>query len=256
MIFGNCFFLDKGEVEVHTDDHSFIMTQGSVVFHKPNEFHQFGARSGKAPNVLVISFDCDSPAMRIFYNRMIQLNDEERNLLAMVVQEAKHAFHTPFIYPPSRRSDAPIGSEQLVRSYLEALMITMLRRELTASTSLSTLTMTTRESITKHSQQVLSLIWRSSFIAILSLDEISQSFHIAKTTLTEQFKKQTGQTIMEYFDSLKVNRAKQYIREETSTFTQIASNLGYSSVHYFSKSFKRATGMSPSEYAKSVQARS
>ena len=36
-------------------------------------------------------------------------------------------------------------------------------------------------------------------------------------------------------------------------FTQIADALGYTSIHYFSRQFKKITGMTPSEYASSIK---
>ena len=48
--------------------------------------------------------------------------------------------------------------------------------------------------------------------------------------------------------------AKQMIRENHYNFTQIADTLGFSSIHYFSRQFKRITGMTPSEYASSIKA--
>ena len=44
------------------------------------------------------------------------------------------------------------------------------------------------------------------------------------------------------------------IREDYYNFTQIADRLGFSSIHYFSRQFKRITGMTPSEYASSIKA--
>ncbi|MEG2842596.1 MAG: AraC family transcriptional regulator, partial [Ruthenibacterium sp.] len=43
------------------------------------------------------------------------------------------------------------------------------------------------------------------------------------------------------------------IREGSHNFTEIASMLGYNSIHYFSRHFKKVTGMTPSEYASSVK---
>ena len=59
---------------------------------------------------------------------------------------------------------------------------------------------------------------------------------------------------MEFFSSLKIERAKQLIREDSRNITEIAEALSYSSVYYFSRAFKKSTGMTPTEYAASVKA--
>jgi AraC-like DNA-binding protein len=66
-------------------------------------------------------------------------------------------------------------------------------------------------------------------------------------------KKGTG--IIEYFKYLKIERAKTLIREENHNITEIAEILDYNSIHSFSRHFKKATDISPSEYAKSIKSR-
>ena len=46
------------------------------------------------------------------------------------------------------------------------------------------------------------------------------------------------------------------IRDGQLNFTQIAEKLGYTSIHYFSRQFRKVTGMTPTEYSSSVKARS
>jgi AraC-like DNA-binding protein len=53
-----------------------------------------------------------------------------------------------------------------------------------------------------------------------------------------------------FFNELKLDEAKRLIREGRLNFTEIADALGFTSLHYFSRLFKKKTGLSPSEYAK------
>ena len=49
-----------------------------------------------------------------------------------------------------------------------------------------------------------------------------------------------------------LEKAKELIRENDKNFTQISEELGFSTVHYFSRLFKKKTGMTPTEYRSSV----
>ena len=49
-----------------------------------------------------------------------------------------------------------------------------------------------------------------------------------------------------------VKKAKEYIRENEKNFTQISDELGFTSIHYFSRLFKKKTGMTLTEYRSSV----
>ena len=60
---------------------------------------------------------------------------------------------------------------------------------------------------------------------------------------------------LETITELKIAAAKEKIRCSTCNFTELAEELGFSSVNYFSKVFKAQTGMTPTEYSKHVSKR-
>lgn len=55
--------VDKGEVGVTRGKSYTILKKGDLIFHKPNEFHDVKATGGIAPNLVVISFECNDDAM-------------------------------------------------------------------------------------------------------------------------------------------------------------------------------------------------
>ena len=57
---------------------------------------------------------------------------------------------------------------------------------------------------------------------------------------------------MDYWTNLKIKRAKALIRQGGYNITQISEELGYSSIHHFTRMFKRVTGMAPTVYRDSV----
>ncbi|EGL20291.1 MULTISPECIES: AraC family transcriptional regulator [unclassified Paenibacillus] len=254
--FWEFLYVDKGEIEVVTDDAGHVLKQGMAIFHEPNEFHSFRAAPGRAPNVIVLTFDCDSPAMRAFAGGVLRLEDEERDLLARIVQEGENAFEFPFEYPLKRRERALPGSEQLLRCYLEAFLIRLLRQApFDEKASPAQLSSPARQKNQEELAAKVIAFMEANVESPVTLDEISRHFHIGKTLLKESFKAQTGTTIMKYWSRIKIGQAKLLIREEACNFTEIAGRLGFGSVHHFSKTFKKASGMSPSEYARSVKAR-
>lgn len=252
--FWELLYVDKGELEVGADDRSYRIGQGDLVFHKPNEFHKFHAENGKAPNVIVLTFDCSSKAMRRFENTIIRLRDEERNLLAKIIKEAVAAFEFPFKHPLVRRADAPLGAEQMVKLHLEALLIHLLRRDDWHEEPTRLTSPAKEKEYDALTGKTIALLTESIGSSI-TLEELSDTLRVSKTLLKEVFKQNTGQTVMEYWANLKIERAKLLIREGTYNFTEISGLLGFSSVHVFSKAFKRALDMTPSEYAKSVKGR-
>ena len=57
---------------------------------------------------------------------------------------------------------------------------------------------------------------------------------------------------MEYVNILKIAEAKKLIREKNNNFMQISNMLNFNNPHYFSKVFKKITGLSPREYMNTV----
>ena len=63
--------VDKGVAEVITDNGTYTLTRSQVIFHRPNEFHTLKANGRTAPNIIVISFACNSPCMKFFENKRL-----------------------------------------------------------------------------------------------------------------------------------------------------------------------------------------
>ena len=124
--------VDKGDVAVTGGDRHIILNRGEVAFHQPGEFHDVQATGHSAPNLVVVSFQCDSPAMEFFRGKILQVDETERNLLADIVIEARRCFDCrlddPYLQNMPRKEAEQFGAEQLIRLYLEHFLIHLLRR--------------------------------------------------------------------------------------------------------------------------------
>ena len=97
--------VDKGEVVVTAGDTSHVLTRGQIIFHKPNEFHNVRANGRIAPNLVVISFVCNSPCMKRFENLLTEIGEKERTILANIIYEAKQSILTPLDNPFTQKMD-------------------------------------------------------------------------------------------------------------------------------------------------------
>jgi two-component system, response regulator YesN len=84
----------------------------------------------------------------------------------------------------------------------------------------------------------------------LTLDSISVSIPLSSYELSRQFKKETGENIIEYINKIRINEAVFILDNENISITDVALMIGYNDVDYFSKVFKKYKGISPSEYRK------
>jgi len=77
---------------------------------------------------------------------------------------------------------------------------------------------------------------------------LSQQMHKDYSALSKLFSEVTGITIEQYFILQKIERAKELIVYDELSLTQIAWELGYSSVAHLSSQFKKVTGLTPRHF--------
>jgi len=254
--FWEFLYVDKGEVEVMADNLGYKLKQGEMIFHKPNEFHNVWANGRVAPNLIVISFECKSPSISYFNNKIINLGDSEKELLANILREARNAYSSPLDDPSlkklEKKSHQPIGCEQLIRIYLEQLLINLIRKGSKLNVASKPSSSVKNRSDTDLVKRIINFL-KENVHTSLTFDDVCRFSNLSRTNLKVLFKEKTGLGVMEYFKNLKIDESKTMIREGEYNFTEIAHRLGYSSIHYFSRHFKKVTGMTPSEYAYSVK---
>ncbi len=257
--FWEFLYVDKGELHVRADNREFTLKRGQMIFHEPGEFHSLRANGVVAPNLVVMSFVCRSPAMAYFRRRIVSIGDTEREYLACIIKEAGHAFSTPLNDPYTkqllRAPRPPFGAEQLIAASLESMLVSLARR---GEMPVEACTATRPTSLIRaHSQQEfvdrVRTYLEQNISRKLTLADICRDNLVGRSYLQKVFREKTGGGAMEYFGGMKIEKAQEMIRQGSHNFTEISSMLGYTSIHYFSRHFKKVTGMTPSEYASSVK---
>lgn len=249
--------VDKGVVNVEADGVPHTLSKGQIIFHKPNEFHKVRANGQIAPNLVVMSFYCTSPCMKFFENKILTITDSDRNLMAQILVEARRCFSTPlddpYLQKIERKENAPFASEQMIRLHLETLILGMLCRNAVSSHPAQAPVKSIKKSYDEMIYQKVLDYLREHIHEKISIDDICTSVLIGSSPLQKLFRERHGCGVIRYFSELKIEQAKEQIRENNLNFTQISEYLGYTSVHYFSRQFKQLTGMTPSEYASSIK---
>jgi len=82
----------------------------------------------------------------------------------------------------------------------------------------------------------------------LSSEEIAEHFHMSKSYFHRLFKRHTGLSPHQYQMLQRINKAKQLLADTDEPITDIAHAVGFGDMAHFSRTFKEATGESPSAF--------
>ncbi|AKL95919.1 transcriptional regulator AraC family [Clostridium aceticum] len=86
----------------------------------------------------------------------------------------------------------------------------------------------------------------------ISLQSLAEYLNLSKHYVCYLFKKETGENISLYVNKLRIEKAKQLVVDSDCKIKEIYDDLGFSDQQYFSKTFKKITGMTIMQYKDSV----
>jgi AraC-like DNA-binding protein len=253
--FWEMVYVDYGTIESIVEGAGYTMTAGQVIFHKPMESHSHIANRKDASNVMVVSFSCDSPIMSFFDRKVFRLGKSSQKLLSLFLVEATNALGKICGDYNNRTkldfSAAKPGSVQLMQCYLVEFLFSLIRGNEEDIHALS-LTRDTRALAESSLSDSVAQYIHDHITDAPSLTLLCERFSVSRTYLCSIFKDSTGTSPVDYWINLKIKEAKKLIREGNWNITQISEHLGYSGIHHFTRMFKRVTGISPTDYKKSI----
>lgn len=248
-------YVDKGTAIVQTKDMTITLGAGDCIFHEPNEYHIHMSDEKNIPNLFIISFVCLASGMEFFRHFYGSVPHKLRYLIANILTEGKATFtlpyHNPYFAKLESREDAILGGEQMIRTYLEQLLILLMR---TSSSASATAVFATKESMETHiAGKMAEYLEENLYKCNVTVEELCHLIGYSRSYLSKIFKTTYNCTITEYQINLKIKEAKHLIREQCLNFSQISEKLCFPNPFYFSRVFKKIVGMPPSEYRHSIR---
>ena len=250
--FWELVYVDRGRVKVRSGEDESVLSQGDIILHSPNEFHSIRALDS-SPNFFVVSFVCQSPSMECLVGYKTALGKSLQPFISSIIREAEGCFVIPKNDPKLRKltkkENAALGAEQLIKNYLEELLILLMRG--IAEKNVATI-FPSKESMENHLVTEVKEFFEKKVYENASLSDVCRALGYSKSYLSKLFREQTGESIAAFAVKKKVKVAKQLIRDGNMNFSEIADKLAFDNPQYFSRVFKRETGMTPSEFKLSL----
>lgn len=82
----------------------------------------------------------------------------------------------------------------------------------------------------------------------ITIEHLCCYFYCSKATLINHFKNTYHQTVHQYLLTYRLEKAKEYLKNEKLSIQEVAINCGFKDANYFSKAFKKFYGVSPNQY--------
>jgi len=92
---------------------------------------------------------------------------------------------------------------------------------------------------------------RQNYSQKITLDEVAAYIHLSSSYFSKIFKKEMGCNFNSYLNTIRIEKSKKLLLFDELSLVSIATMVGYEDQSYFSKVFKRLTGIPPHQFRKS-----
>lgn len=244
--FWELIYVDHGVTIICAEDRTFPLHSGQAILHRPNVRHRIRCDGTHEASVFIITFVCRSAAMQRFGTDPIRLPPAARPLIVSLIDDGLKTFNCHNWLVPLEQ--APLGGQQVVRLYLEMLLIHLLRATENLEEADPPFSPIGTEN--RLSEQIMAYL-NEHIGENVTIEQLCTVFHYRKSRLCALFKEHTGKTIITYFTERKIEKAKEWMRQGKSV-GQVATLLQFDTPQYFSRVFKSYTGFSPRAYRSSL----
>jgi len=215
-----------GHVRIHTAETDFVVPPGGLAMLPPGTEHSIHSLDFSCS--LNIKFTCEGPLAKPaaqFPLFVPWIGDYRQMLLKNLLEEAVLQ---------------QAGSAELASLRMYELLLLLNRTE--SATPPSPPVDVGRNSKLKKALDLIAIQ------PDLSVTELAAACGYHENYFSSFFKKTMGCTPRHYINLQKINKAKDMLLFSDCNVTEAAEQLGFSSVHYFSRVFHQLTGITPSEY--------
>ena len=250
--FWEMVYIESGDALITSNDETFPASAGNLIFHKPGEVHAIESANNSFVRAYFVSFSTSSEITKLFESLKLTVRNEQKNMLKKLFEEARGLYNNKSdfsqmgdFFSESLKPSSPTGAQQLFRMHFEEFLISVIRL---IEEKENVFFYESKAELDAFIFRRLTEKLKNSLYADLSITELCDELGCGRTYLSILFKKNTGDTIMNYYNMLKINEAKSLIKEGKLPLSEISELLHFSTRFYFSRVFKRIEGITPSEY--------
>lgn len=228
--FWELVIVTDGEVGVTAGEETSVLQKGEAILHPPMEFHRLWYAGSIPAQILIFTFSAEN--MPQLPDRQFVLPDVQ--VAVRLLEKFQQVFVIEEGYMRSVRQPGLPCQSALKELELFLLELLSGRRRVNVPV--------TSRSAENYMRLVRCL--EGNIHRNLSVEEIAGMCNMSTVNAKQTFARYAGMGIHNYFNRLKIEKGRAMLREGCSV-QETAAALGFSSPNYFSTTFKRITGKSP-----------
>ena len=231
-------YIASGKAHFHFNGKEHIVTAGHMVLYRPKEPQKYEYYGEDQTEVYWVHFTGGNVTNIL---RSYGLTDDKQVFYCGSSLEYKELFRN-IIYELQMCKE---NFGEMTEMYLRQLFIMMHRYFLT--------TLKTENARIVEEMDRATTYFSEHYSEDISIDEYAEKNHVSVSWFIRNFKHCTGITPMQYILTKRIYNAEILLQDPTYNITEIARIVGYDNPLYFSRIFKKAKGLSPSEYRKGIK---
>ncbi len=254
------FYVEDGVFEIShpgRKDRPVSLLKDHLYLQMPDENYSFRSLGDEPATVFTIGFYSGDEHLDLLANKDLACDEDLKAIVASVARESSLCFtsrvDSSYVYYLERKYNQPFGGEQLIVLWIKALFIELMRRR--SRDNLLVEPVYDSESLKRDILMFerITNYYMDHITEHLKIEQVCKDFGIGRSHLQRIFRSQADMGAIEYFCQMRISVARDYIRDKEMSLTDTAKALGYSSIQYFSKQFKKYSGMTPSEYKNTIR---
>ena len=245
-----CFVL-HGEITLTTEDGAISLSKQEMVLIEPNTEHSYFSASGNHNSAFVICFECPSSAVRSLSGRKFMLNPDQQFCIKKIIDESNTTFRTNEKDMLELLSIPSFGGQQSIILLIEYLLIDLIRQS--SAEKNPDIIFLNGENFYPDLVELIKRYLERNIGKRLTLDDVSKKFNYSRSFICKIFKEETGESLITYFNRIKIEEAMRLLRETDRRASEISELLGFSEPKYFGAIFKKQVGISPASYRKKTR---
>ncbi|WP_288876523.1 AraC family transcriptional regulator [uncultured Allobaculum sp.] len=228
-------YIDHGSMEMDVDGKAYSLSKYDLMLYYPGQFHSHYTKHDQTCSYLTVIFKMDDTLADSLCNRVFHTRKDIYQVLCSFMKAVQTEDYL---------------NQELAILYLKEVIILLHQFDHKEEVDAG---ITPMQQYYEHTllNEILVYI-NNNICSAFTVEDLCIKFSVSRSSLQNLFRTNLHISPKQYISNLKLNHAKLLIQEHNRTISEISDMLGFTSIHYFSRKFKKQYGLSPTDYSKSI----